>query len=184
MKKIIGLLLCFCVCLVFICSCAKDGKVLESNISSTDTMVGCTTKVLYRDKQNAFLKRTEFMGVPEYIIVTIENIAGKYPDFRDDIADCQTIFIEKNYDKLYDRYVTKNFGDIYQPITEGENGRWARIPFELDGAQLRSVSKQKLTGVIYLENNLTSAYEFTPGTYRLVLEYSDGSLDRTEFRIY
>ncbi|MBO5023743.1 MAG: hypothetical protein J6D11_05495 [Clostridia bacterium] len=103
--------------------------------------------------------------------------------FGDPVASCEAIFIEKNYDKLYDRYVTKNFGSIYQPITGGENSRWERIPFEFDGAKLRQVSKQRLAGLIYLENNLTSAYEFTPGSYRLVVEYSDGSIGRTEFRI-
>jgi hypothetical protein len=150
--------------------------VLENDMSSIGTRVSCPTKVLYRDKQNAFLKRTEFTGVPEYLVFTIENS-------WDEPADCETIFIEKNYDKLYDRYVTKNFGSIYQPITSGENSRWERIPFEFDGAKLRQVSKQRLAGLIYLENNLTSAYEFTPGTYRLVVKYSDGSYDRTVFRI-
>lgn len=184
MKKIICLLLCFCVCLVFICSCAKNGEILEINISNDDMGISCPTNVFYRDRQNAFLKQTEFIEVPEYITVTIENIASKYPDFRDDIANCEAIFIEKNYDKLYDRYVTKSFGNIYQPIIEGENGRWEQIPFEFDGESLRKLSPTKLMGIIYLENHLTSEYEFTPGTYRVVFRYSDGSRDYAYFAIY
>ena len=70
MKKII--------CLVFICSCAKNGEILEITISSADMGISCPTKVLYRDRQNAFLEQTEFIEVPEYITVVIENISGEY----------------------------------------------------------------------------------------------------------
>ncbi len=176
MNKVISLLLCFSVCLCFLCSFdikAADVKTIDTSKTNISN---------YRIPDSSFhkiyLNEEEFSQVPKYIVITIKNTIG------DPVADCNAIFIEKNYDKLYDRYVTKNFGDIYQPITEGENGRWARIPFEFDGTQLRKVSVQKLTGIIYLENNLTSAYEFTPGSYRLVVKYSDGSVGRTEFRIY
>jgi len=165
----------FSICLCMGCSGEKSTISKQENDIEIST-IGIA-KMNKATQYYIYVEKNKYNYVPKYIILSIED------EFCDP-ADCRTIFIEKNYDKIYDRYVTKNFGGIYQPITEGENGRWARIPFEFDGAQLRSVSKQKLTGVIYLENNLTSAYEFTPGAYRLVLEYSDGSLDRTEFRIY
>ena len=176
MKKTISLLLCFSVCLCFLCS--LDIKAADAKTIDTSETTILNYRIPYSSFQKIHLNKEEFSQVPEYIVITIKNTIG------DPVADCKAIFIRKNYDKLYDRYVTKNFGGIYQPITEGENGRWEQIPFEFDGAQLRSVSEQKLTGVIYLENNLKSKYEFTPGTYRLVVEYSDGSKGYANFVIY
>lgn len=185
MKKIINLLLVFSVCLCSLSSCGKDSDVLDTNISSIDMGVSCPTSVRYCDRHNISLNKTEFIGVPEYIVCTIDNFLSKTVDFLGDPADCQTIFIEKNYDKLYDTYITKNYNDIYQPITSEEaRGRWERIPFEFDGALLKNVSKSKLTGLVYLENNLKSTYEFTPGTYRLVVCYTDGSYGYANFAIY
>ena len=170
MKKILSLLLCFTVCFCFLGSL---------NIKATDASEAIISNFImpYSSFQEIYLNKEEFSKVPKYIVCTIKNTIG------DPVADCETIFIEKNYDKLYDRYVTKNFGSIYQSITSGENSRWERITFEIDGAKLRQVSKQRLAGLIYLENHLMSEYEFTPGTYRLVVKYSDGSYDRTVFRI-
>ena len=176
MKKTISLLLCFSVCLCFLCSLdikAADAKTIDASQTTSSNY-----RIPYSSFNKIYLNDDKFTKAPKYIVLTVKNTFG------DPVADCKTIFIEKNYDKISDRYVTKNFGDIYQPITEGENGRWEQIPFEFDGAQLRSVSEQKLTGVIYLENNLKSKYEFTPGTYRLVVEYSDGSKGYANFVIY
>ncbi len=188
MKKFISLLLCFSVISCFLCSCGDtscDNPDCTCGDTSTEqwqpradepwyfspempaNMIDPAS--MYEFDYELYLTQTQFIGVPEYIECTIVNKTG-------DPAMCQMLFIEKLYPNIYDIYPAAQTGM--------ETRAWVRIPFMAEKSVLENISDNTKSGKIYLEKYLKAEYEFTPGSYRLVVPLYDGTTRYLNFSIY
>ena len=144
MKKTISLILCLSFCLCFLCSCGDVSPYFPYQLPENP-------------EYKVYLSETEYIGVPEYIECTIENLSGK----------------RVAYDYIY-LYKFNEYDEC-----------WDATPFALEeknffsGAKTRKikldkVSKNKRSGKIYLEEQiLWGDYTYSPGEYKLVVVLSD-----------
>lgn len=198
MKKFIALALCLAVFSCFLCSCGNsstscgnpectcNAPAIEQwqpradepwNFTSDYYIGGSVIDItkLYKFDYELSLAEDRFYEVPEYLEINILNKTG-------DPALYTLMFIEKFYSYIYDidnppvDIVLGGTGSHYHPA-------WVRIPFMTEEDALDTVAENEKAGKIYLQENLKADYEFTPGSYRLVIPLLDGKTHYLNFYI-
>lgn len=193
MKRIISLLICLSLCLCFLCSCGEKSVSCNNPDCTCGETAGewkpnsdepwnftpgryggavIDMAEEYEYDYLVALVEDTFFGVPEYLEVGILNKTG-------DPAAHKMMFIEKLYGDIYDIN-----DEVLEAVDRGSLLAWVRIPFMTDERPLETVAENRCFGRVYLKENLKADFEFTPGSYRLVLPLYDGTTRYLNFWIF